>query len=114
MFQFGLRNDVPVWQNCRKKKKKHSDLFGFGMGGIGKIYLPSLLAYKKNRAGFIVGILVGVVVLGLLALFEIIFMRQRKRRLNEEAGPDVKLFTFNYAELRAATEGFNWVREDLA
>ncbi|KAG6496557.1 hypothetical protein ZIOFF_044424 [Zingiber officinale] len=32
---FGLRNDVPVWQNCRKKKKKHSDLFGFGMGAKG-------------------------------------------------------------------------------
>ncbi|XP_042381394.1 14-3-3-like protein GF14-12 isoform X3 [Zingiber officinale] len=49
MFQFGLRNDVPVWPNCRKKKKRHSDLFRFGMGGIGKIYLAELAPLNPIR-----------------------------------------------------------------
>ncbi|XP_042403707.1 probable LRR receptor-like serine/threonine-protein kinase At1g56140 [Zingiber officinale] len=65
---------------------------------------------KKNRAGLIAGISVGVLVLGLLALCGIIFIRQRKRRLNEEAvltGLDVKPFIFSYAELRAATDDFS-------
>ncbi|KAG6500490.1 hypothetical protein ZIOFF_040335 [Zingiber officinale] len=65
---------------------------------------------KKNRAGLIAGISVGVLVLGLLALCGVIFIRQRKRRLNEEAvltGLDVKPFVFSYAELRAATEDFS-------
>ncbi|XP_042403693.1 probable LRR receptor-like serine/threonine-protein kinase At1g56140 isoform X2 [Zingiber officinale] len=65
---------------------------------------------KKNRAGLIAGISVGVLVLGLLALCGVIFIRQRKRILNEEAvltGLDVKPFVFSYAELRAATEDFS-------
>ncbi|XP_074588845.1 putative LRR receptor-like serine/threonine-protein kinase At1g56140 [Curcuma longa] len=65
---------------------------------------------KKNRAGLIVGVSVGVAVLGLLAICGIIFLRQRQRRLREEevlTGLDVKPFTFSYAELRNATEDFS-------
>uniref|UniRef100_A0A5B6ZWK1 non-specific serine/threonine protein kinase n=1 Tax=Davidia involucrata TaxID=16924 RepID=A0A5B6ZWK1_DAVIN len=67
---------------------------------------------KKNRTGFIVGIVVAVGVVSILSVFALYCFVQRRKRphSNEDEellGMDARPYTFSYAELRAATEDFS-------
>ncbi|GLT87790.1 hypothetical protein SLE2022_058510 [Rubroshorea leprosula] len=64
---------------------------------------------SKNRTGLIVGVIVGVGVVSSLFLAAFfIFGRKPKTNEDEELqGIGVRPYTFNYAELKSATEDFN-------
>ncbi|XP_044468032.1 probable LRR receptor-like serine/threonine-protein kinase At1g56140 isoform X2 [Mangifera indica] len=65
---------------------------------------------EKNRTGMIVGIVVGVGVAFLLVLAVFFIVKRRKKLQNDDEellGMDVKPYTFSYAELRNATDGFS-------
>ncbi|KAJ4763489.1 Leucine-rich repeat transmembrane protein kinase [Rhynchospora pubera] len=65
---------------------------------------------SKSKTGLIVGVIVGVTVLGLIAVLAILYWRHKKKMSDIDEDllgivdrPDV----FSYAELRTATEAFN-------
>ncbi|KAK6154536.1 hypothetical protein DH2020_008784 [Rehmannia glutinosa] len=65
-----------------------------------------------NRTGMIVGIVVAIAAVSLVALGAVYYVyRRRKMQKNFEdaelSGIDARPYTFNYAELRAATDDFN-------
>ncbi|KAK6133094.1 hypothetical protein DH2020_033133 [Rehmannia glutinosa] len=65
-----------------------------------------------NRTGMIVGIVVAIAAVSLVALGAVYYVyRRRKMQKNFEdaelLGIDARPYTFNYAELRAATDDFN-------
>ncbi|CAI9772831.1 unnamed protein product [Fraxinus pennsylvanica] len=66
---------------------------------------------KKNRTGLIVGIVVAVGAVSFLSVFVAYYLAQRRRKKEsydeEFLGMDARPYTFNYAELRAATDDFN-------
>ncbi|KAJ0086079.1 hypothetical protein Patl1_06832 [Pistacia atlantica] len=71
---------------------------------------PPSLKTQKNKTGLIVGMVVGVgvVFLSVLAVFFIVQEEKRPQSDDDDEllGIDVRPYTFNYAELRTATEGF--------
>ncbi|XP_070677390.1 probable LRR receptor-like serine/threonine-protein kinase At1g56130 [Malus domestica] len=72
--------------------------------------LPSTTPGKKSRTGLIVGIAVPVGVVSLLLIFAILYIRRKKSEKEDDEdilGLGPRPNTFNYAELRAATEDFN-------
>ncbi|XP_044506313.1 probable LRR receptor-like serine/threonine-protein kinase At1g56140 isoform X1 [Mangifera indica] len=72
---------------------------------------PPSQTNEKHQTGLIVGIVVGVGIVFLSVLSVFFFFRRRKRSQtdndDELVGIDVRPYTFNYAELRTATEGFS-------
>ncbi|KAL8479444.1 hypothetical protein ACS0TY_026367 [Phlomoides rotata] len=67
---------------------------------------------KKNWTGLIVGIVVPLAVASLLSLFAVYYVFQRRKRQknfedDELLGIDARPYTFNYSELKAATDDFN-------
>ncbi|CAJ2656994.1 unnamed protein product [Trifolium pratense] len=65
---------------------------------------------KKNRAGLIIGIVVGVGVVCFLVVFAIFYIKRRRKFYddNEELlGIDIMPNTFSYSELKNATSDFN-------
>ncbi|KAM6570471.1 hypothetical protein CsatB_018456 [Cannabis sativa] len=76
--------------------------------------LPS---HKKNHTSMIAGIIVGAVILILLSVLVAFYVvqRRKKSRTNDDdeefLGMDVKPFTFGYAELRTATNDFDYSKK---
>ncbi|XP_044468029.1 probable LRR receptor-like serine/threonine-protein kinase At1g56140 isoform X2 [Mangifera indica] len=75
-------------------------------------FIPTVRAptTEKNRTDMIVGIVVGVGVAFLLVLAVFFIVKRRKKPRNDDEellGMDVKPYTFSYAELRNATDGFS-------
>ncbi|CAI9108037.1 OLC1v1007547C1 [Oldenlandia corymbosa var. corymbosa] len=70
---------------------------------------------KKNQHGLIVGIVVPIVTVSFLLAFAVFFLIWRRKRVErwqmveeeEILGMDARPYAFSYAELRAATNGFN-------
>ncbi|CAI9772834.1 unnamed protein product [Fraxinus pennsylvanica] len=67
---------------------------------------------KHNGTGLIVGIVVAVGAVIFLSVFVAYYLAQRRRKKKsyedeEFLGMDTRPYTFNYAELRAATDDFN-------
>ncbi|KAL8505347.1 hypothetical protein ACS0TY_016550 [Phlomoides rotata] len=67
---------------------------------------------KSNRVGLIVGIIVPITAASLLLMFAVYYVCKRRRRQknledDELVGIKLRPYTFNYSELRAATDDFN-------
>ncbi|XP_054789731.1 probable LRR receptor-like serine/threonine-protein kinase At1g56140 isoform X3 [Prosopis cineraria] len=65
---------------------------------------------KRNRTGLIVGLVVGIGVVGFLSVLVVFCIIQKRKHhgdSEELLGIDIKPYTFNYSELKNATDDFN-------
>ncbi|CAA2993008.1 probable LRR receptor-like serine threonine-kinase At1g56140 [Olea europaea subsp. europaea] len=84
--------------------------------GKGTYFVPTVRnrppSGKKNKTGLIVGIVVAVGAASFLSVCVAYYLAQKRRKKKsyedeEFLGMDARPYTFNYAELRAATDDFN-------
>ncbi|PNY11696.1 LRR receptor-like kinase resistance protein, partial [Trifolium pratense] len=71
---------------------------------------PPSSSSKKNSVGLIIGIVVGVGVIGLLAVLAIFYIIRRRKQYDDDdelVGIDTMPNTFSYYELKNATSDFN-------